>query len=229
MRQLNRQMLIALSASILMCACSSHVQTPQGLSTVPMDNGSKVADASNAGSGEKFDAVTDEIISRETLKAWRVALRHDKEKDLPEAEIQKLKVGDEEESMQSLKKLEATYPTASFIKTMMGQVKQHFGKKKEAADYFEEASLLNRRDPVALFKAAEMRRENGQTEKALDFYKQIVRIQDDFPGAKVGMARCLLADKATEDEGRKMLESIVAQHPEDADAKAALDASSSKK
>ncbi len=173
--------------------------------------------------GEKFNADEDEIISNETRKAWLHALAHDDDaKSMDAAAYAKLRHNDEAESMVMLKDLEKHYPKASFIKTMMGQVEQHFGKKEEAAAYYEEAMMQNRREPVLLFKIAEMRRESGNIERARSYYEQVIEIQPDFPGARVGIARCLLADKKTAADGRKMLQDIVAKNPLDKDAQAAL-------
>lgn len=221
--------IVACGGSLLLAACSSHIEAPSdGLSHVGGDDSAKVANAQNAVPGEKFNAEDDEIVSRETRTAWQHALAHDERGALPEAAWNKLRVQDEKESMEMLKSLEARFQSASFIKTMMGQVKQHFGKKEEAAAYYEEASLQNRLDPVLIFKAAEMRRKSGGTERALSYYKKVIEIQPDFPGARLGVARCLLADKKTAADGRKMLEDILAKEPQNKDAQAALDESKSK-
>jgi len=215
---------------MLVSACSSHVQTPGHLSKL---EGAQVNSTSRASGhdpgtlmvapGEKFNADEDEIVSDETRKAWLHALAHDGEaKGMDAAAYAKLRHNDEAESMTMLKALEKRYPKASFIKTMMGQVEQHFGKKEEAAAYYEEGMMQNRRDPVLLFKIAEMRRESGKLERARSFYEQVIEIQPDFPGARVGIARCLLADKKSAAEGRKMLEDILAKNADDKDAKAAL-------
>jgi len=102
-------------------------------------------------------------------------------------------------------------------------VKQHFGKKEEAAAYYEEALLQNRKDPVLIFKAAEMRRKSGNNKQASLYYSQVLKIQPDFPGAELGLAKCKLADASTAADGRKLLEEIVQKNPDDDKAKAALD------
>ncbi|MBX9687479.1 MAG: tetratricopeptide repeat protein [Candidatus Obscuribacterales bacterium] len=223
-----RAFLLAFSALLTLnfglSSCGSRVKTPEGLSTLSTNTQEapdKQANASNAGAGEKFDPAVDEIISKETLIAWRHALAHDQVPPMDKNELAELRRKDEDESMQMLQNLAKRYPSASFVKTMMGQVKQHFGKKEEAAAFYEEASLQNRHDPILLFKAAEMRRKGGNNERALSYYKELLLLQNDFPGAKLGMARCLLADKKTAAEGMKIIDELLAADPLDKEAAAA--------
>lgn len=219
----HNKLLVALSASMFLGACASRIQAPTSdLSNVGGDNSARIANAQNAGTGEKYDPVEDEIVSNETLKAWRVALAHSERGTLSEAAWNEARKRDEEESMTMLKSLAQRFPKASFISTMMGQVKQHFGKKTEAAAYYEEATLQNRNDPILIFKAAEMRRKSGSTERALSYYKKVIELQPNFPGAKLGMARCLLSDKKTAEDGRKLITEILARDPQDTEAQAAL-------
>lgn len=220
----------AAATSLLLSACASHVQAPEGLSNVAGDSSkSQGATAANAGPGEKFDAATDEIISKETLKAWRHAIAHDDPTGMPEAAYKELRQRDEAESMDMLNKLAERFSTSSYIKVMMGQVKQHFGKKEEAAALYEEASLQNRRDPILIFKAAEMRRKSGNNDRALGYYKQVLKLDPEFPGAKAGMARCLMQNKESREEGQKIIDELLAKDPEDKYAKEALaDASPAK-
>lgn len=229
---MNKKILIAFAATLLLCACSRAQAPREGLSNVGNDEAqhqadqaardqAKTASAANAGPGEKFDPVEDEYISNETLKAWRHALAHDDQQGMANADWKALRIKDEEEAMASLKKLAEAHQS-SYIKTMMGQVKQHFGKKEEAAEYYEEALLQNRKDPILIFKAAEMRRNSGNNKKALFYYRQVVKLQPDFPGAQLGIARCLIAEKDTHDEGVKIAEGILEKDPEDKDAKELL-------
>lgn len=213
---------------ISLTACSSRVHTSsdkQADLSVGRGPTAGVADAGNAGPGEKFDPVEDELISKETLKAWRIAIAHDELMSKPE-EWQKVKVQDEEEAMKRLQSLAESHPNVSYIKTMMGQVKQHFGHKEEAAAFYEEAALQNRRDPILIFKAAELRRKAGKFKRAKSYYEQVLKLSPDFPGAKLGIARCLLAEKDTEKDGRKLLAEILAEEPENKEAKEALAESS---
>lgn len=215
-----------LSALILsLASCSSRVHTSEDKQadlSVGSGAASKVADASNAGSGEKFDPVEDELISKETLRAWRIAIAHDDLMSKPE-EWNKVKLHDEEEAMKALTALAAAHPNSSYVKTMMGQVKQHFGHKEEAAAFYEEAALQNRRDPILIFKAAELRRKAGKYKRARTYYEQVLKLSPDFPGAKIGIARCLLAEQESKEQGRKMIEDMLALDPENKEAKAALE------
>lgn len=215
--------LSCLLISVLLSSCASSVQTPQGLATVKIQpaagDGNMVA---SAGSGEKLDLATDEIICKRSMEAWNTALAHDKHDGISDQEWQSLRKKDEAESMKLLSALSERYPRVSYIKLMMGQVQQHFGHKEEAAKYYEESTLQNRRDPIIVFKAAEMRRQGGDNARALKYYRQVQELTKDFPGARLGEALCLSADKATEAEGKKILQELVAKNPDDKAAQEAL-------
>lgn len=214
---------IVLLLPLFLGCCSSRIKAPAAADSnlAGGQTPKSGANASNAGPGEKFDPAVDELICKQSLKAWRLALSHDDFQG-SEKELAELKKKDEAESMTMLQDLSRRFPTQSFIKTMMGQVKQHFGKKEEAAALYEEASLLNRRDPILIFKAAEMRRGSGNMAKAKTYYEEVLLLQPDFPGAKVGLARCLMLEEGGADKARKILAEHSAKNPEDADAKAAL-------
>lgn len=220
---MRKTVLLALTTTLLLGACANRAQVSRdGMSDVSGKNQEKQANALNAGPGEKFDPVEDELISKETLKAWRHALAHDDPQGMVGDKYKEQRRKDEEEAMDMLKKLSEAHPGSSYIKTMMGQVKQHFGKKEEAANYYEEALLQNRRDPILIFKAAEMRRNSGNLPQAQIYYRQVLKLQPDFPGAQVGLARCLMANSGTAADGKKMIDEILAKDPEDKEAKAAL-------
>ena len=228
---MHKSMLILIASSLLISACTGRAKVSQeGLSSISTADQSKTANAMNAGPGEKFDPVEDELISKETLKAWRHALAHDTtQQTMDDAKYKELRQKDEQEAMDMLQTLSKAHPSSSYIKTMMGQVKQHFGKKEEAAAYYEEAMLQNRRDPILIFKLAETKRTSGKTAQALTYYMKVLQLQPDFPGAQVGVARCMMADSNTAADGRKMLDEILAKNPDDKDAKAALAEAPAKK
>ena len=216
--------------SMLLCSCASRIQTPNGLATVNvMDkSGDAASMIASAGPGEKVDLASDEIICKRTMEAWNLALSHDKHQKMSDDEWKAARKTDEAESMKLLNTLADNYPRVSYIKLMMGQVQQHFGHKEEAAKYYEESTLLNRPDPIIVFKAAEMRRQSGDTTRALKYYRRVQELSKDFPGARLGEALCLSKDKATAEEGKKILQDLVAAYPKDKDAQAALDELNSK-
>lgn len=223
------RVLLCLAFVSLLSSCASHVKAPDGgLAELPLqEKGIKSdlgADASNAGPGEKFDPVEDELICKETLKAWRVAIAHD-DKEGEESEWLEQRKQDEEKAMDALEKLALAHPNSSYIKTMMGQVKQHFGKKSEAAAYYEESSLQNRRDPVLIFKAAEMRRKNGELKRARTYYERVLGLSANFSEAKLGLAHCLLGapeNKQDKLKAKKLLDEVLAADPENTEAKEML-------
>ncbi len=213
---MNSKTICILITALVLSSCAGRIQAPEnGMANLNKGNSNRdkiAADmsANYTGSGEKFDAAEDEIISKETLKAWRHALAHDDKQQMSESDWQELRKKDEAEAMEMLNILAKAHPNSSYIKTMMGQVKQHFGKKDEAAEFYEEALLQNRQNPILLFKAAEMRRKSGNYQKAREYYERVLKMQADFPGARLGLAQCLLREQASGDKGRKLLEDMAA-------------------
>lgn len=172
--------------------------------------------------GERYDPASDEIVSKGSLKAWRIALQHDKQGTLGAKEWDAAKIADEKEAMRQLHELENQYPNASFLKTMMGQVEQHFGKKEEAAHYYEEAIAKNRHNPLLMFKLAESKRASGKFEQAAKYYRDVIKIQPDFWDARLKLAECLSTDPKTKTEALDILQDLVERSPENKEAKALL-------
>jgi tetratricopeptide (TPR) repeat protein len=225
MTDLYNRMLIALSASIVLAACTFQMKTPEKAGS---EHSGGQAGQQESGAVEKYNPEQDEVICKEALKAWRRALVHDETYNLPPDTYKLVRRRDEDEAMLMLVTLADRYPEASYIRTMMGQVKQHFGRKKEAKAYYEEATLLNRRNPSLYVKTAEDRRKSGDNKRALAYFRMAIKLKPDFTPARIGVARCLLAGAGSAAEGRKMLEEILSKDPQNADAQAALNESGAK-
>lgn len=164
--------------------------------------------------GERYDPSTEQTISDAELKAWRLAISHKNKGDMTGDEWAEARKNDERESMKQLEELAAQYPRASFIKTMMGQVKHHFGKEKESAQYFEEALAQNRHDPLMTFKCAEARRRTNEHEKAINFYRQTLELQPDFTDARLGLAQALLALDKSSTEAKSIIADVLTKEPD---------------
>lgn len=174
--------------------------------------------------GERFDLSEDELVSKESLRAWRIALAHSERGDLTEDEWKKIRASDEEESTKILLDLEKNHPKASYVLTMIAQVKHHFGKDEEASEYYERAMLQNRADPILLLKLANTRLATGKLPKAIKYYRESLKADPDFSDAQVGLAKALLKQDPKDEEGRKLLETVLEKDPNNAGAKAALEA-----
>ncbi|MBY0358038.1 MAG: tetratricopeptide repeat protein [Candidatus Obscuribacterales bacterium] len=209
---------ITVTAAILLStACSSNVNMgAQKLSSLK-----RTETKSTTVTGERYDPAVDEIVTNGSLKAWRVALRHDKSKEeLGEAAWLKARVIDEAESMKQLTQLAERYPKASFLKTMMGQVKQHFGKKEEAALYYQEALVQNRGEPLLIFKLARAKEAAGHREEAIGYYRDVIKLQPDFTPAQLGLASCLAREASGRQEAQTLAHAVLKIEPQNKDAAA---------
>lgn len=203
------------ASTLALSACA-----PRNATTLKSDNSNSTT-ATLIG-GERYDPAVEEAVTNGSLKAWRTALKHDKKGEMSDKDWQKIRESDEKDSMSQLHALVDKYPNASYLKTMMGQVKQHFGKKEEAARYYEEAMMQNRRDPLLIFKLAETKKALGQTEQAITYYRNVIKIQPDFLPARLGLAACLSKDKTGQQESKNILEDLVRKDPQNSEAKELL-------
>ncbi|MBX9670455.1 MAG: tetratricopeptide repeat protein [Candidatus Obscuribacterales bacterium] len=101
---------------------------------------------------EKEQAVADGC-----LQAWRKAV-----------------AGDEATAMKMLEELDSKYSGISSVQFMMGQVKDHFGKHKEAVEHFKKAHSTNTFSSMQTFKLAESMRKAGDSKGAIPHYKRLV-------------------------------------------------------
>jgi len=92
------------------------------------------------------------------LKAWRKAVR---EKD-------------EDGAMKLLEELDKKYAGISSVQFMMGQVKEHFGKHKEATEHFKRAHSTNEFSSMQTFKLAESMRKSGDSKGSIVYYQKLL-------------------------------------------------------
>ena len=175
-------------------------------------------------SGERFNLTEDELVSKESVRAWRMALAHSERGTTSEEEWKKVRIADEKASMDLLMKLEKEHPKASYLQTMMGQVKHHFGKDEEASEYYERAMLQNRDNPILLLKLANTRMTTGKTARAIKFYREALKADPGFTAAKVGLGTALLKLDPKDAEGKQLLDEVLEAEPNNEAAKAARQA-----
>lgn len=220
--------------AVLICTAGSNmtgcsVKPPETLNTVPVGeaqpnstvtapSGTMVITNSEA-TGERYNPEDEQAIGARSLEAWREAVAHAKkpENAKEEAAWKKTREQDEKSSMAKLESLAKDFPTSSTVQFMMGQVKEHFGKSKEAHKYFALAKDKNTNNPLYMFKLAENERKTQQFDLAERDYQQVLKIQPDFYAAKLGLARCLIHRDARSNEA-KVLATEVLKSDSGADA-----------
>ncbi|MBS2002318.1 MAG: tetratricopeptide repeat protein [Cyanobacteria bacterium SZAS LIN-5] len=150
-----------------------------------------------------FNAEVETAVAEQSLIAWRKAL-----------------AGDEKGSLAMLDKLDEKYPDILTLKFMRGQILEHFGKKKEALKYYQMAVTGNEFSSIKLFKLAEIKRTTGDAKGAVEDYRLLVQRAPDFAPAKLGLAQSLLALDKNSEEGKKLVEEVLAAEPANKEAKA---------
>lgn len=206
----------ALLSAIALTGCASRIQPADHLKSVSYgDNSAQQFTAGQINMAEE-QAVADGV-----LKAWRKA-------------IECKKAGsDETEAMKMLEELDKKHPDISTVQLMMGQVKDHFGKPKEALEHYKKAHSVNSFSSLQTFKLAESMRKSGDAKGSIPHYKRLVDNLENATGqygredfkqllisVRLGLARALKEDgsdmKAAEEQIKKSLE----LDPNNADAKA---------
>lgn len=204
--------LVVAQTALLVCGCTSSVKTdPSKLAQVSIKaRGSEPASvAAKKVNGEyspevvtqeasasnvriEVDMQAEGIISKECLEAWRKALK-----------------GDEKGAMAQLDDLEKRYPKVSTVQFMKGQVLEHLGKGEEAVKYYR-ASLDNSEySSIRQFKLAQAYVKLKKYKEAEGIYRKLLKTFTDFPDAKLGLARCLIAQDTHSKEGHQLLAETV--------------------
>ena len=190
--------LLAAQTALLICGCTSSIKTDATkLAQVKMKNGQyspelASPEASAAGTKVDIDMAAEDVIAKECLQAWRKAL-----------------AGDEKGSMSQLNDLEKRYPTYSTIKFMKGQVLERLGKGEESIKYYRESLDNSEFSSIRQFKLAEALRKMKKYKDAEQIYRKLLKSFTDFPDAKLGLARCLIAQDDHSKEGHQLLEETV--------------------
>ncbi|MDZ4833548.1 MAG: tetratricopeptide repeat protein [Candidatus Melainabacteria bacterium] len=152
------------------------------------------------------------------LKAWRKAV-NDK---------------DEAAAMKMLEELDNKYTGISSVQFMMGQVKDHFGKHKEAVVHFRRAHSSNQFSSMQTFKLAESLRKSGDAKGSIVYYKKLVGNLETATGefgqdtmvqllgsVRLGLAKAY-SESGQKDEALVEVKKVLEKRPEQADAKSLL-------
>lgn len=210
--KISTTILVVSQTALLVCGCTSSVKTdPSKLAQVSIkksgtDSNAVVAkkvngeyspelvtqESSAANVKIDVDMEAEGVISRECLEAWRKALK-----------------GDEKGAMSQLNDLEKRYPKVSTVQFMKGQVLEHLGKGEEALKFYQ-ASLDNSEySSIRQFKLAQAYVKLKKFKEAEVIYRKLLKTFTDFPDAKLGLARCLIALDTHSKEGHQLLAETV--------------------
>ena len=130
-------------------------------------------------------------VDEKVLTAWRLAVKND-----------------EKNSLEMIDALDKKYPKFKTVAAMHAQILDHFGRKKEALKYYEEATSGNDFDLLHTFKMARVYRTAGDTKTAIVKYRKLVKEAPDFPPGKFGLAQALLSEDKNSAEARDLLGSL---------------------
>jgi predicted Zn-dependent protease len=220
------RILIAVTVVVLATAACS-VRAPQSaVNGTDATNGTTgtVSSATSTATtfGERVDPEQEEVIGNDSLAAWRVAVKHAKQGTMPKADWDKQRAEDEKQSMAMLQDLEQRYPKSSTVQFMMGQVEDHFGKHEEAAKFFSKSTENNTNNSMYLFKLAEAETKARQYDKAIEHYSKIREHGSNEWFVKLGLARAMKGKNPKDAEADKLLEEVLREQPDNAEAKSLL-------
>ena len=150
------------------------------------------ADANGGGIPVAVDMDAERAIAKESLEAWRTALK-----------------GDEKTALAKLDDLEKRYPTISTVKFMKAQVYEHFNKRELAIKYYRESLDNSEFSSLRQFKLAEALKKGKQYKEAEEIYRKLLKTFSDLPDAKLGLALCLIAQDKDSKEGHQVLAETV--------------------
>jgi tetratricopeptide (TPR) repeat protein len=197
MPEIFTRMWVAASAVGLLTSCSGQIHTPvSGLSGGGIDARLRNDPAAPQLLPDTTDGEKDAALSEGCVEAWRKALK-----------------GDEAGAMKQLQELDKRYPQAVTVKFMMGQVADHSGKKKQAAEYYRQAVGKSRFNSMYLFKLAESLRTAGNVKEAAPRYRELIALNPDFVPARVGLAECLWKSDKTSQEARQQVQKALELDP----------------
>jgi tetratricopeptide (TPR) repeat protein len=199
--------------------------SPSAVGHAELSSTAAAAHNSDTAFGERYDPVAEPEIAKETLRAWRVAVKHAKRNEMPEVQWKAQRASDEKESMEILNALAEQYPKSSTVRFMMGQVQDHFGKHDKAVQHYQASTENNRNNGMYMFKLAEAESKAGQYDKAIAHYRLIL---EHNPGAvyqqacHLGLARTLLKKDPKNAEAKQILDSLLKAQPNNQEAKVLL-------
>ena len=153
---------------------------------------------------ESPDMKAESDVDEKVLKAWRLAVKNEEKK-----------------SLEIIDSLDKKYPKFKTVAAMHAQILDHFGRKKEALKYYEEATSGNDFDLLHTFKMARAYRTAGDTKTAIEKYRKLVKEAPDFPPGKFGLAQVLLSEDKNSAEAKELFSSLNASDRATLDAEEA--------
>ncbi len=224
---------------LMLSGCSGTARTPEHLANVEVGKGSgslaqtpaTAADMATTATtfGERFDSTAEQEIGTSALKAWRVATKHAKKGTLSDSEWKKLRLADEKESVAQLNDLQKLYPTASTVRFMLGQVKDHFGRHSDAVGEFRASIENNTNNGMYLFKLAETEVKAGQFDSAIKHYRLLIQHTPNFAPAELGLARALMKKDPKSAEAAALASRVLKAEPDNQEAKELINRSADRK
>ncbi len=152
------------------------------------------------------------------LKAWRTAV-----------------AGDENAAMAQLTELDKKHPDISTVQFMMGQVKEHFKKDKEAVFHYQKAMAVNEFSSMQSYKLAESMRRSGDAKGSIVYYEKLEKNLESATGehgrdqfsqlldsVRLGLAKALIASGDNKERARAVVDKVLATTPENKEAKGLL-------
>lgn len=205
---------LILSASQLLCGCSSRIATNQAnMAKLEQKNELMVGGGGNphvaaenqVGSANQTqeDMALLQTVSEGLLHAWRTACA-DK---------------DDKAAMAELKEMQKKYPQILQVEFMMGQVEDHFGKREEAIVHFRKAANGSEFSSMHLFKLADALRRSGKYKEAESYFRKLYTGAPDIVPYQYMLGDCLCAQNKDSKEGRQLIESALKAAPNDEIAK----------
>ncbi|MBX9692144.1 MAG: hypothetical protein K2Z81_07155 [Cyanobacteria bacterium] len=152
------------------------------------------------------------------LKGWRMAV-----------------AGDEAGAMKLLEELDQKHPGISTVQFMMGQVKEHFKKDKEAVFHYRKAVAVNEFSSMQSYKLAESLRKSGDAKGSIVYYEKLEKSleraitehdRDQFSqlldSVRLGLAKALIDSGGDKVRAKTLVGKVLGSSPENAEAKGLL-------
>lgn len=165
MPSIHNQLLLGLSVCLTLSACRGTMRLddslprlekaePQG---VRSDRSSESSEASLENPTVASNLAEEKAVTPGIIEAWKLAT-----------------IGkDEKGAMAILEKLNKEHPNISTVQFMMGQVRELYGKNKEAVGHYQKAVVINKFSSMQTFKLAESLRKAGDFEGSLVYYRKL--------------------------------------------------------
>ena len=101
--------------------------------------------------------------------------------------------GDHHQALFALKRAADLDPEWSGPRVNSGAIFERLGQLRKARAQYQEALRLDPVNPVALYNLAESLRREGSFSGAVRFYRRLLAVRPDYPGAEAALRRTLAA------------------------------------